>query len=221
MVIFAIDHIVFAVTERQRGELVTALRDCGFATVDFHLDFPDEGVASDSVGFRGGSSLAFVYETAPRGGPAVWFAEVPRVIGLGFSASDFAADTDWDGDASAWAMAEQQGFPNSAGPHEHLSDFYVFVMNRKDGILQFPELTAGPRLAQITLSGAAAALWRERLKRWLKLQACQGGLMVGDVRVTFEDGPSRNVHASLTFEANAKPAVILLAAGEIRLVRAA
>ena len=219
--IFAIDHIVFAATKPQRGELVTALRDCGFAAVDFHLDFPHEGVASDSVGFCGGSSLEFVYETAPPGGPAVWFAEVPRVVGLGFSASDFAADTAWDGDAGAWTMAEQQGFPNSAGPHEHLSDFYVFVMNRKDGVLQFPELTAGPRLAQITLSGAAAAQWRERLKRWLKLQASEDGLIVGDVRLAFKDGPSSNVRVSLTFEADAKPALIPLAAGEIRLVRAA
>jgi hypothetical protein len=218
--IFAIDHIVFAATKRQRDDLMTDLRHCGFAAVDFHLDFPDDRVASDSVGFRGGSSLEFVYETAPLGGPAVWFGEVPRVIGLGFSASDFAADTAWDGGGGAWAMAEQQGFPNSAGPHEHLSDFYVFVMNRKDGVLQFPELTAGPRLAQITLSGEASAQWRQRPERWLKLQASHEGLTVGDVRMAFEDGPSPNVRASLMFEVDAEPSVIPLAAGEIRLVRA-
>jgi hypothetical protein len=169
---FAIDHIVFAATEQQRDELITVLRDFGFAAVDFHLNFPDDGVASDSVGFRGGSFLEFVYRTAPHGGPAIWFAERPRVIGLGFSASDFAADTDWNSEPGAWAMPEQQGFPNSAGPHEHHSDFYIFVMNRKDGVLQFPELTAGPKLAEITLTWLpiswTMSCWAclARLSRW-------------------------------------------------------
>ncbi len=57
------------------------------------------------------------------------------------------------GDPGAWTMPEQQGFPDAAGPHEHQSDFYVFVMNRKDGVLQFPELTGPePRVrASLTL----------------------------------------------------------------------
>jgi hypothetical protein len=216
--IFAIDHIVFAATLKQCDDLIGPILNCGFAAVDFHLDFPDDNLASDSVGFRGGSFLEFVYETTECGGPPQWFAETPRVIGLGFSSDDFAADTAWDGKSGSWTMAEQQGFPNSAGPHEHVSDFYVFVMNRENGTLQFPQLTAGPRLVQITLSGAGSAKWRERLWRWLKLPASNGGLTVGGTQIVFEDGPSSNVRASLTFEAATNPAIIPLSSGEIRLV---
>lgn len=226
--IFAIDHIVFAATPRQRAELMRTLHDCGFPPVDFPLSFPDIGSASDSVGFRGGSSLEFVYPTASpvpvpgrpadsNGGPATWFAEVPRVIGLGFSADSFDADTAWDGDPGAWTMPAQQGFPNSAGPHEHHSDFYVFVMNRKDRVLQFPELTAGPRLTRITLSGQAAGLWRDRLARWLRLPAAGHGLAAGPTELAFAAGPDPSVRATLTFEDAASPAVIPLAAGELRL----
>jgi hypothetical protein len=226
--IFAIDHIVFAATARQRAELIATLQGCGFPPVDFHLDFPDIGGASDSVGMRGGNSLEFVYPTSKSGaagsgaGPAAWFAEVPRVIGLGFASDSFDADTAWDGGPGAWTMPAQQGFPNSAGPHEHHSDFYVFVMNRKDGALQFPELaedSAAPRLARITLAGQAAGQWHERLARWLRLPAAGDGLAAGSTELVFADGPGPSVRATLTFEVTGSPATLPLAAGELRLVR--
>jgi hypothetical protein len=218
-VIFAIDHIVFCATPEQRASLITALHGGGFAALpsDFHLDFPEDGAASDSVGFRGGASLEFVYQTDAASGPGPWFAETPRVMGLGFSSDDFAADTDWDGDPGHWTMPEQQGFPNSAGPHEHKSDFYVFVMNRSDGALQFPELTTGPRLARITLAGQAAPQWRERLARWLKLPGDGDVLSVGDVELAFTDGPNPNVRATLTFETDGDPEVVGLSSGAIEL----
>ena len=220
--IFAIDHIVFSATSQQRTDLLAALHASGFAALpgDFHLEFPRNGCASDSAGFRGGASLEFVYQGEQAGGPGPWFAEVPRVIGLGFSSDSFDADTAWDGDPGAWTMAEEQGFPNSAGPHEHYSDFYVFVMNRKEGRLQFPELTAGPRLTAITLAGAGAQTWRDRLSRWLKLPAAGDGLAVGDVRIGFADGPHPNARATLTFETSGPAALIPLASGELRLVPA-
>jgi hypothetical protein len=142
------------------------------------------------------------------------------VIGIGFSSDDFAVDTAWEGDAGAWTMPEQQGFPNAAGPHEHQSDFYVFVMNRESGVLQFPGLTEGPQLAQITLAGAESASWRERLQRWLGLKSDGGSLVVGDTRITFADGQAAGVRASLTLQATQNPAVIPLATGEIRLIDA-
>ncbi len=229
--IFAIDHIVFAATPRQREELIATLRQCGFPPVDFHLDFPDIGGASDSVGMRGGSSLEFVYSTSGSGpagnsaGPDTWFGEVPRVMGLGFASDSFDADTAWDGDPGAWTMPAQQGFPNSAGPHEHHSDFYVFVMNRKDGVLQFPGLAEGsaaaaaPRLSRITLTGSDAGLWHERLARWLRLPAAGNGLAAGGTELVFAGGPGPSVRATLTFEATGSAAVLPLAAGELRLVR--
>jgi hypothetical protein len=219
-VIFSVDHVVFAATRQQASDLVTTLQGYGFAPLDFHLDFPGDHLASDSVGLQGGISLEFVYETAEHEGPAAWFDEVPRVIGIGFSSDDFANDTAWDGDPGAWTMPEQQGMPSAAGPHEHQSDFYVFVMNRKDGVLQFPELTEGPKLAQITLAGAGSASWRERLQRWLGLKADGDGLVVGDARIRFDGGPAAGVQASLAVQVSESPGLVPLKIGAIRLIAA-
>ncbi len=220
LVIFSVDHVVFAATRQQASDLRRTLRSHGLVPVDFHLEFPDDQLASDSVGLAGGISLEFVYETARHAGPAAWFDQVPRVIGIGFAADDFAADTNWDGDQGAWTMPEQQGFPNAAGPHEHQSDFYVFVMDRRDGVLQFPGLTTGPRLAQITLAGAGSARWRARLQRWLGLAEDGDGLAAGDALISFADGQAASVRATLTLHGSRRPAVIPLASGEIRLLDA-
>jgi hypothetical protein len=218
--IFSIDHVVFAATKQQASELIATLHGYGCAPLDFHLDFPEDHLASDSVGLHGGILLEFVYETADHAGPDAWFGQVPRVIGIGFSSDDFAADTAWAGDAGAWTMPEHQRMPPAAGPHEHRSDFYVFVMNRKNGVLQFPEMASGPqpRLVQIALAGAASAIWRERLQRWLKLSPDGDSLAVGDVRITFANGPATGVRAGLTLAATQNPGLIPLAEGEIRLI---
>jgi hypothetical protein len=220
--IFSIDHVVCAATRQQAAELITTLQGYGCSQVDFQLDFPADHLASDSVGLYGGILLELVYETADHAGPAAWFDQVPRVIGIGFASDDFAADTHWDGNAGAWTMPEHQGMPSAAGPHEHQSDFYVFVMNRKDGVLQFPAMASGtqPRLAQITLAGRGSAAWRERLQRWLKLSPDGDSMTVGDTRISFADGGAASVRAGLILTANQGPGLIPLAEGEIRLIDA-
>lgn len=107
--IFSIDHVVFAATKQQASDLITTLHGYGCPRLGLHLDFTAAHLASDSVGLRGGILLELVYETADHAGPAAWFDQVPRVIGIGFSSDDFAADTRWDGDAGAWTM------PGAAG----------------------------------------------------------------------------------------------------------
>jgi hypothetical protein len=222
--IFSIDHIVFAATPGQRDDLMTSLRQGGLASVDMSLDFPEDGAASEMLGFRGGGGLEFVVETDPALSPAVWFAEVPRVIGVGFASDDFDHDTGWDGDPGAWVMDEHVPLPggqvlniHAAGPHQHHSDFYVFVMDRRNGKLEFPELTDGPRLARITLAGADAPRWRERLARWLRLPASGGGLAVGDVELAFTQGPSPAVRATLSFTGANDSTVLPLSSGVIEL----
>jgi hypothetical protein len=96
----------------------------------------------------------------------------------------------------------------------------VFVMNRKDGVLQFPELTSGPRLEAITLAGVQSASWRERLQRWLSLKADGGSLVVGDTRITFAGGQAPGIRASLTVQASHGPGIVPLAIGDIRLIAA-
>jgi hypothetical protein len=68
-VIFSVDHVVFAATRQQASDLITELQGYGFSLLDFHLDFPDDHPASDSVGLQGGISLEFVYETGEHVGP--------------------------------------------------------------------------------------------------------------------------------------------------------
>jgi hypothetical protein len=61
----------------------------------------------------------------------------------------------------------------------------VFVMNRKDGVLQFPELTSGPRLEQITLAFAGGQAAGVRAS--LTVQASQSpgvvSLAIGEIRL--------------------------------------
>ncbi|HEY7145499.1 MAG TPA: hypothetical protein VH637_14745 [Streptosporangiaceae bacterium] len=225
--IFSIDHIVFAATPGQRDELMPALRQAGLADVGLSLDFPEDGVASQMLGYRGGGGLEFVTETDPRHSPAVWFAQVPRVIGVGFASDDFDQDTRWDGDPGAWVMDENVPLPDgkvlnihAAGPHKHKSDFYVFVMDRRDGRLEFPALAGGPRLARITLAGPDAGWWHDRLARWLRLPASPGGgLAAGATELAFTDGPGPAVRATLSFAAAGDTTVLPLAAGAIELTR--
>jgi hypothetical protein len=224
-VIFSIDHIVFAATPGQRDDLMGSLRRCGLAPVGLSLDFPEDGAASEMLGFRGGGGLEFVVQTDPARSPSAWFTQLPRVIGIGFASDDFDHDTIWDGDPGAWVIDESVPLPDgrvlnihAAGPHRHHSDFYVFVMDRKDGNLEFPELTDGPWLTKITLAGADAPWWRERLGRWLGLPASSGGgLLARHTELAFTAGPSSAVRATLSFAGADDTMVLPLGAGAIEL----
>lgn len=224
--IFSIDHIVFAAAAGHRDDLMASLRQGGLASVGLAIDFPEDGVASQMLGYRGGGGLEFVVETDPARSPELWFTQVPRVIGLGFASDDFGPDTSWEGDPGAWTMDEHPTLPDgrtldihAAGPHKHKSDFYVFVMDRPDGKLEFPELTSGPRLTRITLAGGEAPWWRERLGRWLRLpvSASGDGLQAGDTELVFTDGPGAAVRATLSFSDASGTTVLPLGAGAIEL----
>jgi hypothetical protein len=127
------------------------------------------------------------------------------VIGLGFASDAFADDTHWS-EADAWTMDEEHALADgrrlrihAAGPHRHASGFYVFVMDRPDGRLEFPPRPAGPRLAEVRLHGAQAPDWRRRLTGWLGLAVHDGAIDVGGTALTFTPGPDPGVRASLRF----------------------
>lgn len=130
----------------------------------------------------------------------------PALTGVGFASDRFNLDTDWKGDPGAWVIDEDQLLPggqtlniHAAGPHHHLSDFYVFVMDRPDGQLQFPEVTEAPRLTRLTLAGARAHWWRDRLRKWLDFPGTGSALAVGGVDMVIEPGPHPNVRVRPTF----------------------
>lgn len=226
--IFAVDHFVLSANPEQAVDLLAELRELGFAANNFVLSFTDLNGESESLSYSGGGMVEVLHPLDPTHAPVNWFAEVPRIIGLGFASDDFAADTDWgpDREEGHWTMDEQFPLPDgsslditAAGPHRHVSEFYVFVMARPSGKLQFPDVPAVPRLISVTIVGAEAMLWRERLRRWLRLGAGPT-LMVGDVELRFEESENSGVRISPEFSLPARTAHIPLARSGIDFVLA-
>lgn len=203
--IFDIDHLVFSATAEQQAQTRRILAESGFTPMQFRLEFPEIGAVSESLAYAGGGFTEFVYELEGRRGPEVWFDATPRLIGLGFASDDFASDTAWDTD-EAWLMDEKLTLEDGstvvirgAGPHVHLSDFYVFAMDRPDGTLEFAGVTEGARLRRLTLVGADASAWRERLERWFGLERRGDVLLAGEVELHFERTDRPSVRARPTF----------------------
>jgi hypothetical protein len=205
-VIFSIDHVVFSATPAQRDELMTTLGGYGFTPERFTLEFPEIGAKSDSLSFSGGGFVEFVTEFDATRSPAVWFEQTPRVIGLGFASDAFERDVGgWTHDG-AWKMNEDHVLPDgkvlnihAAGPHVHLSDFYVFVMDRRPNTLEFPRTQATASLRQIQIQGQQAESWQRDLASWLQLESEDDRLRVGETAVSFSSTSQPGVRATLVF----------------------
>jgi hypothetical protein len=222
-VIRDVDHIVLAVAEEDRRRLAERLLGAGFADIPLHLDFPEIGAASDSFAMAGGGFVELVYESKRGAAPGAWFDETPRVIGLGFMSDDFEADVAaWGEPEGMWVMNDDQLLGDgsvlnihAAGPHPHVADLYVFVMDRR--ALPYTGLGARPRLTALTFAGGDAASWRARLSTWLRAPRAGDGLQVGDVVLRFAQGAHPSARVSLDFDVPGPAEVIRLAAGEIVL----
>lgn len=223
--IFSIDHIVFAATPEERRELQRSLDRVGFVPEEFTLEFPEIGASSDSLSFGGGGFVEFVVENEPALSPKFWFAETPRIIGLGFASDAFDPDTEHWTQPDAWEMDEDHVLPSgevlnihAAGPQVHRSEFYVFVMDRAAGALEFPHTRATPRLEEIRIDGQDAARWRADLAAWLRVDGPDGSLRVGDAALSFTDDARPGVRATLVFSAEVDAGeTIPLGAGSIEI----
>ena len=71
--IFAVDHIVFAVAAADRAVLSELLLGRGLVTIPLRLDFPEIGATSESFATADGSFVELVYETKRGKAPAAWF----------------------------------------------------------------------------------------------------------------------------------------------------
>ncbi|HEY0276713.1 MAG TPA: hypothetical protein VGC32_00455 [Solirubrobacterales bacterium] len=221
--IFGVDHLVFASTAAERGEIGGRLEAAGARAEAFTLDFPEDGVSSDSWSLASGAYLEFVVEAPGRSGPPLWFDAPTRVIGIGFSSDDFAADVAWHGEEERWQMDEEIVLPDgtghrivAAGPHLHASPFYVFVMDRPGRGLDFPPNEAAPALVGIDLHGTEAVEFGTRVAGWLGLPLVDGSFHAGDCEVRLLDGPNEGVRATLRLAAD-MPAEIPLAVGKIEI----
>jgi hypothetical protein len=219
-VIYAVDHVVFAVSSSDRNWLAARLLAAGLREIPLHLDFPEIGAASESFATASGAFVELVYETSSGRAPTAWFIELPRVIGIGFSSNDFERDiAGWAELEGAWTMNEDHALADgstlnihAAGPHPHFEDFYVFVIDRPNG-LPYCERGAEARLVGITLVGQRADEWRDRLAAWFVLEN-----RVGDIVLGFRQGLHTSVRASLTFETASSALTIELGAGRMRFV---
>ncbi len=223
--IFSIDHLVFVTSKSQRDRLVSRLAAAGFVRKGFLLNFGEKGSASESLGYAGGGMVEFLYPLDLLKVPEVWFNGMPRIMGLGFASDNFSADTAWDKDPGAWIMNENHMLPDgstlhihAAGPHEHISPFYVFVMDRPNGLLQFPELSTGPRLTRLVISGKDARAWRDRLQRWLHLNDHNGRLIVGEVEIRFKQIADAEMRASPRFMVTAGQGRLSLSGSSLQLI---
>lgn len=120
----------------------------------------------------------------------------------------------WVGHEGAWSMNEDHVLADgsklnirAAGPHPHFEDFYVFVMDRSDG-LPYRKHGADARLEALTLSGEPADEWRDRLAGCLGIES-----NAGDVALGFTRGSHPSVRASLRFTTPSAQEPIELGAG--------
>ena len=184
---FGVDHLVFAGTRDDHRRLGEALLPRGFVAVPGRLRFDDIGAHSESYAYAAGGFVEVVYEVEPGRAPRAWFGGLlPRLMGIGVSSDDFAADTaGW-----LWHMDEVQVLDDgtrhrivAAGPHEHQSPLYLFAMDRPDRVLDHPGLGGTAVLRALRFAGGEHAAWRERIERWLGRADA-----VGDVALEFVPG---------------------------------
>jgi hypothetical protein len=212
---FGVDHLVLCGSQEDHRRLSDRLVPAGFVPVPGRLRFDESGVHSESLAYRGGGFVEVVYPVAPDV-PAAWFQNpLPRVMGIGVASDAFAADTEgW-----LWTMDEELTLDDgkryrihAAGPHEHLSELYLFAMDRPERVLDHPGLAGRASLACLTFAGGEHDVWRERLGRWLG-EADR----VGAVELAFETGPHPRVEIVATFDVPAAPGPVELGAGRLEL----
>jgi hypothetical protein len=212
---FGVDHLVLCGSRVDHRRLSERLVPAGFVPVPGRLRFDDSGVHSESLAYRGGGFVEVVYPVAADV-PAAWFGNpFPRVMGIGVSTDAFVSDTEgW-----LWTMDEELTLDDgtrhrihAAGPHEHLSELYLFAMDRPDRLLDHPDLDARASLARLTFTGREHDYWCDRLGQWLG-----GTAGLGDVEFAFEPGPHPRVEIIAAFDVPAAPGPVELAAGRLEL----
>jgi hypothetical protein len=215
-VIFGVDHVVLCGSRSDLRRLRSRLAPAGFVPVPGRLRFDEIGAHSESLAYRGGGFIEVVYEVRAATAPRAWFGgAMPRVMGIGVSSDDFERDTaGW-----LWTMDEEQVLDDgstfrihAAGPHEHLSNVYLFAMDRADRTLDHPHLGGTAELVSLTFAGHDAPLWRRRLREWLG-----GADTIGDVRLEFLHADVPGVVVTPSFRPCSAAGSVPLGAGAIEL----
>jgi hypothetical protein len=219
-VITEIDHIIVAIDRDEQSRVTTTLFENGFAHGDAGRH--PSGTANENIAFAPGAFLELLYEQETGSGPAVWFAETPRIQGIGFATTEYEEGVSrfrnvpgsWDRDFPKVLTSGESVSVRAAGPLP-LEEFYPFLMDRPAPT--FGDRGATAKLREVTFAGQEHAAWRERMLAWFALPERDGALAVGDVLLTFEEGPHPAIRLSLAFDVDGPGGTIPLAGGAIVL----
>jgi hypothetical protein len=231
-VITTIDHLIVSVgSSAECTRFVELMRRVGFGPGEKRV--MGEWVEGDgrrvaipasdeTVLFRSGAYIEFLYATG-EGCPEAWFAErVPRIQGIVFNSTDFEADMERLGLFSRFfsAAGEQPIAAGSAGPEYYpTASVYPVIAARAEP----PNEYEGdlPRLTRLTFSGQEVDRWRELLAGWFDQSPDADALFAEDLELVFEVGDAPAVSISATFAVEGvAPAAIPLATGSFSFVNA-
>jgi hypothetical protein len=220
----ALDHLVMAIDRNKLDEIRQQLYDAGFAPGGDPGSHDTTETADENFVYANGAYLELVWELRDGSGPAIWFERIPRLQGVGFSTSDYAADiASWMQEENAWDIQvskelEDGGrfYARGSGPIPMLeNEFYVFIMDREQPRMA---LGAAPRLRRLTFAGTEADVWRERLGRWLDLPQDDEGYSFDGTQFRFEPDSVSGTWVSLLYTVPSGGGSIPLAHGELSLV---
>jgi hypothetical protein len=216
-----IDHIILAVDAAQRLALSQQLQAAGFVHGDAGRH--PGGTANENIAFAGGGFIELLYEQSPGTGPPVWFAQTPRVQGIGFSTGAYDRQIRaWGKPPGSWDEMFPKTLDNgadvqcrAAGPLPR-EEFYVFYMDR--AAPPFTGLGATARLTEVTLRSADCLLWRDRFRTWFGLADRNGTLSCAGVKFGFQPGEHSSPRTSLAFAVPGGQATIPIVGGTIELM---
>jgi hypothetical protein len=217
-----IDHLISVVDRDELDRFSARLCEAGFAHGDAgrHLGL---GTANVNLAFAGGAFLELCYEESPGSSGLTWWQHAPRVFGIVMNSSDYDADAQaWTGQDGAWEQHMDKELEDGTRVHLHASG--PFPRNGFDPILidrpqpPFVDRSAEARLLHLTLRGASAEAWEERLRRYFGLEGDSGELQIGDTPIRIESNVEGPIELSATFAVPRGKGVIPLKHGQLELV---
>jgi hypothetical protein len=236
--ITSIDHLIVSVgSARECSRFVDQMQELGFGAGEKRVmgDWVDEQgrrvpipCSDETVLFRSGAYIEFLYATGP-GSPDAWFAErVPRIQGIVFNSTDFETDVKQLGLFERTFSATAPNAPlraGSAGPEYYpTAAVYPVIAARSEPPYDFDSEL--PRLTRLACAGKEIEHWRETLGKWFGATRDDHSFhAAGDLELQFELSDTPGITISATFaistpNAGAPPDAISLAAGSFSFVTA-